>query len=100
MDNFTEISFDIFKLDRTKYVLAHCISANCAFGKGKTSTYGVAAIFTQEFPGIRDYCLSQNPKVGDAILFTSENGSVYNLVTKELHWHKPTYYSVQKALHT
>lgn len=95
-----EITQDIFRLDRTKYALAHCISANCAFGDGKTGSYGIAAAFKQHFPGIKEFCLQCNPKVGDAILYTSNNGWVYNLVTKKMHWQKPTYEAVEEVLNS
>jgi hypothetical protein len=100
MSSLTERRQNIFTVDRSQFALAHCISADCAFGEGKTGHYGIAWDFQQHFPGIKQYCINQKPHIGDCIIYASEYGWVFNLVTKQLHWHKPTYETLAMALQT
>ncbi len=89
---------DLFKVDLTQYVLAHCISRDCAFGEGKKGHYGIAWTMLCNFPDIKQYCLSRQPYVGKAILYASHKGWVFNLVTKNLHYNKPTYETLRQSL--
>ncbi len=74
---YLETEANLFSLDRRKYILGHCISKDCAMGAG------IATQFIKEFPGMKEYCKSQHPMIGQAILYTSETGWVYNLITKD-----------------
>lgn len=87
-----EVKKDLLTVNTSKYVLAHCISADCAMGSG------IAKQFRSKFYEIVSRCLSENPKVGDAIRLVYGNTKVYNLVTKSEYWQKPTYKSLTKSL--
>lgn len=93
---FTEERRDLFTLIGKDYVFAHCISADCVMGAG------IAKEFARKYPGIKEYCLSAEPRVGDAVKFTGPNvvfnNVVFNLVTKNKYWHKPTYTSLRRTL--
>jgi len=88
----------LFSVSMNDYVLVHCISQDCAFGEGKTGHYGIAWDMQQYFPGIKKNCLKNNPEVGKAILFISQYGWVFNLVTKRMHYDKPTYENLRKTI--
>lgn len=86
---------DLFDLDST-YALVHCISLDCAMGAG------IAVEFDKRFPDMKGDLLrtigwndGNNP-------FTIEHHEndrrIYNLITKEKYWHKPTYQSFEKSL--
>lgn len=73
------------------YYLAHCISADFALGAGIAKTFD--SVYNMRFKLFKKY-----PKYeyhgGDALLVDN----VFNLVTKQKCWHKPTYDSVRDAL--
>lgn len=73
------------------YYLAHCISSDFALGAGiaKTfdSTYNMRFKLFKLYPDY-DY------RGGEALLIDN----VFNLVTKQNYWHKPTYETVKDAL--
>ena len=80
---------DLFTVP-SDYYLAHCISDDFAFGKG------IALEFQKRFQ-MRDKLnkFSKEPwRVPNCILI--EN--VFNLVTKEKYWHKPTYDTLKGSL--
>ena len=86
--NYIEKIQDLFSVPED-YYLVHCISADFALGKG------IALEFKKRFD-MKNLLNSQNPdyleqwiKIGDkadCILI----GRVFNLVTKERYFHKPT----------
>lgn len=78
---------DLMTVDRSKYVIAHCISADCAMGKG------VVVPIMRKHPTLKksckEYSFSQNKDVvGKAYRFEDENGVVYNLFSKYSVRHK------------
>lgn len=80
---------DLFNID-SKYYLCHCISSDFALGMG------IAAEFNKRYnmrKKLFDKChnYTEWPK---AILVDN----VFNLVTKEKYWHKPTYKTLETAL--
>ncbi|MGJ0846525.1 macro domain-containing protein [Tissierella praeacuta] len=80
---------DLFTID-DKYYLAHCISSDCAMGAG------IAVEFEKRFKLRREllkngWLIRQHPT---CIL----RGRVFNLITKEEYWHKPTYNSLNSSL--
>lgn len=95
----TEIKQNLFDID-SKYALVHCISSDYVMGKGiakefanrGVKDYLIANYSTDVFkwnyrgPG---YCLSAP---------ISPWGVVYNLVTKEHYYDKPTFDSLQNSL--
>jgi len=86
---YTEIYGDLFNVDK-KYYLAHCISSDFVLGKGIAvefvKRYNMKAKLHNRFLVCGDYptCLMVD--------------NVFNLVTKEKYWHKPTYQTLRGAL--
>lgn len=87
--NYKEIRKDLFSMD-DKYYLGHCISMDLALGAG------IAADFEQRF-NLRRKLFSVPPEerfCPDTVL----TGKVFNLITKEDYYGKPTYYTMEVAL--
>ena len=71
--------------------LAHCVSRDMKMGAG------IAAQFKNTFGNV-DLLLSQEKKVGEVAYMTFPDRNVFNLITKELYFHKPTYDNLRIAL--
>ena len=71
--------------------LAHCISYDCKMSRG------IAKEFKNRFGGVQ-LIKQQGAKVGEVAILHNGNRFIYCLVTKWLHFHKPTINSVSKAL--
>lgn len=86
---FTEDYGDLFSLP-SEFYLCHCISADFALGKG------IAVEFDRRY-GMKKKLLNQYPQNGKypAVYFIDR---VFNLVTKEKYWYKPTYTDLEKCL--
>lgn len=93
---YREEYIDLFSIPED-YYLAHCISAD--FGMGK----GIVIEFNERFDMKRklqktypDYINQwhHNRMIGDCI----QQDRVFNLITKERYWMKPTYESLKAAL--
>ena len=93
---YKEEKHDLFSVP-DDYYLAHCISADFALGKG------IAVEFNEKF----DMKNKLKDKYGDYIeymhLFKIKGDcilieDVFNLVTKERYFQKPTYKSIKEAL--
>ena len=87
---YREIYGDLFQVDK-KYYLAHCISADFALGKG------IAVEFNKRYDMKRKLC-NQFLVNGDCWPTCYMIDNVFNLVTKEKYWHKPTYQTLRAAL--
>lgn len=82
---YSEVKKDLFSVDRSWH-LAHCISRDAALGAG------IAVQFKRRF-NLRQ--LNElHMYVGQAVLIDR----VYNLVTKDRYWQKPTYQSLRATL--
>lgn len=73
----------------TDYPLAHCISADYALGAG------IARDFERRFHLRKVLEVVGSHTYPDCI----KTGNVFNLVTKERYWHKPTEQTLAAALH-
>lgn len=78
---------DLFTVDDT-YYLAHCISADYALGAG------IAAEFQRRFR-LREVLQRVGDHTFPAVYLV---GRVFNLVTKDRYFHKPTYDSLKSCL--
>lgn len=87
---YNELQGNLFDAD-AGFALAHCVSADCAMGAG------IALEFRRRFPDMPAYCLSRKPRVGEAVLY-EDSRRIFNLVTKQRHFHKPTYDTLTAAL--
>lgn len=86
----TTVQKDLFTMTQG-YYLAHCISADFALGAGIAKTFD--SVYNMRFKLFRSYP-DYEYHCGDALLVDN----VFNLVTKNKHWHKPTYESLREAL--
>ena len=71
--------------------LAHCVSQDLTLGKG------IAQAFREKFNHINEM-RDMNKQVGEVAYFKFNNRIIFNMITKKLHYHKPTYTTVQTAL--
>ena len=94
---YKEVHMDLFDVT-TDHTLCHCISKDCALGKG------IAKTFAEKYPDMRDrlktMVIFSHYSVGDAILYEGNmfKNDVINLITKEKYWQKPTYDTLTQAL--
>ncbi|MBN2155869.1 MAG: hypothetical protein JW776_07480 [Candidatus Lokiarchaeota archaeon] len=88
---YAEIQHDLFTVD-PDYHLAHCISSDIAVDKG------IAVLFNQKF-NLKARLLNISPKdLEHPTCVKIEGTRVFNLITKELYYHIPTYNSVRQSL--
>lgn len=73
------------------YYLAHCISADFALGAGIAKIFD--NVYNMRFKLFRNYD-NYEYDGGDALVVDN----VFNLVTKNKCWHKPTYESLRESL--
>ena len=93
---YKEIKANLFDVG-DDYALAHCVSAD--FGMGK----GIVIEFNRRFD-MKNHLLRKYPYYyKEWVDNKREHGclfelNVFNLITKEHYWHKPTYSSIRGAL--
>lgn len=95
MKSYEERQSDLFKEygDRDDVYFAHCLSADCAMGTGIAVQF--VDWFKKEYDlNLRSLCSCNRVNEGTCI----ETGKLFNLVTKEHYWDKPTYSSLERAL--
>lgn len=81
---------DLFAMPQG-YYLAHCVSADFTLGAGIAKTFD--KIYDMRFKLFKNYN-NYEYHGGDALPIDN----VFNLVTKDKYWHKPTYESLKEAL--
>lgn len=90
----TEVVGDLFAVPQG-YYLAHCISGDYALGAGIAKSFN--EVYDMRFKLHRFFPIPDGEKsanVGEALLIDN----VFNLVTKERCFHKPTYETLYTAL--
>lgn len=91
---FNEIKGDLFNVPQG-YYLVHCISGDYALGAGIAKKFDEE--YNMRFKLFKNYAIPDGKKsanVGRALLVDN----VFNLVTKERCFHKPTYDDLYDAL--
>ena len=88
--NITIEKRDLFTMPQG-YYLAHCISADFALGAGIAKAFD--SVYNMKFKLYRNYD-NYEYHGGDSLPIDN----VFNLVTKNKCWHKPTYESMREAL--
>lgn len=91
---FNEAQQDLFTVPQG-YYLAHCISGDYALGAGIAKKFD--EVYNMRFKLHRNYAIPDGAKfanVGRALLVDN----VFNLVTKQRCFHKPTYDSLYDTL--
>lgn len=92
--NIREVTQDLFTVPQG-YYLAHCISGDYALGAGIAKSFDEN--YNMRYKLHRDYAIPEGEKfanVGRALLVDN----VFNLVTKQRCFHKPTYDSLYETL--
>lgn len=95
MKSYVEKQCDLFEEygDKEDVYFAHCISADCAMGAGIAVQF--VDWFKKEYDlTLRHLCYLKGANEGTCI----ETGRLFNLVTEEHCWDKPTYSSLERAL--
>lgn len=89
---YREVTKDLFTVPAS-FALAHCISNDAEMGAG------IAKQFVRLNPSMRGHIVNQFPKVGDSVLYINDDGQhIFNLITKDRYFHKPTYRSLEVSL--
>lgn len=87
-----EIKGDLFTKeniqDKSIY-LAHCISKDCEMG------LGIAKTFDKKFPSMKN---TLKNRISNNTVCDLYHNKVFNLITKNKYWQKPTYESLEKSL--
>lgn len=78
---------DLFSVDQ-KYALAHCISSDYALGAGIAVEFNKRFNMRKRLEEIGSHMYPECIPVDN----------VFNLVTKERYWHKPTYETLEDSL--
>lgn len=86
--NIIEEYGDLFELDFNKYYFAHCISSDAKMGKG------IAKEFDRIFNLKSRIGLNMLHKYPTTMLVDN----VFNLITKEYYYNKPTYKSITQSI--
>lgn len=86
---------DLFSV-HDKYALAHCISLDCAMGAG------IAKDFDSRFPDMKLDLLhtieSNNLTHPFTIAYIYDDLNIFNLITKQKYWNKPTYETITECI--
>ncbi len=86
---FNEVMKDLFTADNSYYI-AHCISSDCAMGAG------IARLIEKRFKIKRrllEYPIESREHPTCILV-----DRIFNLITKEYYYNKPTYNDVEQAL--
>ena len=87
-----EIKGDLFtkeNLNESNIYLAHCISTDCEMG------LGIAKTFNKQYPSMKN---TLKNRISNNTVCELYNNKVFNLITKEKYWQKPTYESLENSL--
>jgi len=95
--NYREEKRDLFTVGND-YALAHCISSDFALGAGialKFRQMGVADLLRTQYPNPL-----RRKSIGCCLItyLKDQDRYVFNLVTKERYFHKPTYANLRNSL--
>lgn len=87
---YNEVVGNLFDVEDS-YYLAHCISSDFAMGMG------IAVDFNKRFNAKRILMQHYSNQIG---IYPNclRTGRVFNLVTKDKYWNKPTYGTLRQAL--
>ena len=85
-----EMDGDLFDAP-TSASLCHCISSDCKLGRG------IAKQFKEKFDIMNTLKAKKTP-VGGVVVLKEKDRYIYNLVTKENYYQKPTYTALAMSL--
>jgi uncharacterized protein C6orf130 len=87
-----EIKGDLFTKENIQdknIYLVHCISRDCEMG------LGIAKTFDKKFPNMKNTLKNRITNLTVCALYDDK---VFNLITKNKYWQKPTYISLENSL--
>lgn len=84
-----EMRQNLFDLN-VKYYLGHCISSDFAMGAG------IAVEFEKRFNLRKEFAKYESNELKHPTCILQN--AIFNLITKERYWHKPTYETLREAL--
>lgn len=87
-----EVKGDLFikeNMQDKNIYLAHCISRDCEMG------LGIAKTFDKKFPNMKNTLKNRVTNLTVCALYDDK---VFNLITKNKYWQKPTYISLENSL--
>ena len=86
---------DAFELVKT-HAVVHCISRDAALGKGFALT---ASLRNRDLTTYLKREIANNKlTVPSCVYYEGKTDKIFNLITKELYWHKPTMLTMKGAL--
>lgn len=87
---YKEVKEDFFNTDFTEYAGAHCISLDCKMGAG------IAVPIKNKFNlyNLKKLIEDNEVKVPSCYFYNN----IFNLITKEHYWNKPTYTTITASL--
>ena len=88
--SLSEMDGDLFDAP-TSASLCHCISGDCKLGRG------IAKQFREKFDIMNTLKAKKTP-VGGVVVLKEKDRYIYNLVTKENYYQKPTYTALAMSL--
>lgn len=93
---YNEKRGNLFDLE-DEYVLAHCISLDCAMGAG------IAVEFNKRYRGMREMLICRISNYNHTVpctipAFSQGKLKVINLITKNKYYEKPTYDSITQTI--
>jgi len=89
--NLKEERGNLFSVEDESPIFAHCVSSDGKMGAG------IAQEFVNRY-GSDLRTSVEEFEIGDAAPYKKGNVKIYNLITKENYWEKPTYKSIQLSL--
>ena len=87
-----EVKGDLFTKENMQdknIYLVHCISRDCEMG------LGIAKAFNKKYPSMKN---SLKSRISNNTVCELYNNKVFNLITKNKYWQKPTYISLENSL--
>ncbi|XP_017843331.1 ADP-ribose glycohydrolase OARD1 [Drosophila busckii] len=88
--SFNEVNGDLFSVS-AEYSMCHCVAADLRMGKG------IAVKFRNKF-GQVGVLQQQNVQPGGVGVIKHQQRFIYNLITKQSSWGKPTYALLHSSL--
>lgn len=90
--NILELNDSIFN-SPSDFAIAHCISADLKMNAG------IAKLICKIYGDTTPELSAQTRNVGDTIPTNNNQRTIFHLITKQLHYHKPKYEDLKASIH-
>lgn len=91
-NNIKEIKGSIFNCP-DNFAIAHCISSDLKMNKGLTN------LISKVYGDTKSQLVLHEINVGDTIPISNKYKTIFHLITKEFHYHKPKYKDLKASIH-